>query len=101
MEYCRNYWIFNGSPGPRKQNVHRAAYPLELPRRVIHLYSGVGDLVADFFCGSGTTAVAAYKLGRRFVVSDACESFVNHAHREVLKLINANVTKVCDKRRAE
>lgn len=44
--------------------------PLEYVKRVIEISSKPGDLVADFFLGSGTTAVAARDLGRRFIGCD-------------------------------
>jgi adenine-specific DNA-methyltransferase len=44
--------------------------PLALLERVIASASNEGDLVADFFAGSGTTAVAAEKLGRRWIAAD-------------------------------
>jgi len=42
----------------------------ELLERIIKLSSNDGDIVADFFCGSGTTAAVAEKLGRKWIVSD-------------------------------
>ncbi len=42
----------------------------ELLARIIELSSNEGDLIADFFCGSGTTAAVAEKLGRKWIVSD-------------------------------
>ncbi|MCK8604249.1 site-specific DNA-methyltransferase [Desulfoferrobacter suflitae] len=44
--------------------------PEELLERIILSSSNEGDLVADFFCGSGTTAAVAEKLGRKWIVSD-------------------------------
>jgi site-specific DNA-methyltransferase (adenine-specific) len=44
--------------------------PLKLLERIIRASSNPGDLVADFFCGSGTTGVAAQRLGRRFLLVD-------------------------------
>ena len=41
-----------------------------LLERIIKASSNEGDLVADFFCGSGTTAAVAEKLGRKWIVSD-------------------------------
>jgi site-specific DNA-methyltransferase (adenine-specific)/adenine-specific DNA-methyltransferase len=38
--------------------------------RVIRASSNEGDLVADFFCGSGTTAAVAKKLGRKWIATD-------------------------------
>jgi len=49
-------------------------YPTQKPEalleRIIKTSSNEGDLVADFFCGSGTTAAVAEKLGRKYIVSD-------------------------------
>ena len=44
--------------------------PEALIERIIKSSSNHGDLVADFFCGSGTTAAVAEKLGRKWIVSD-------------------------------
>ena len=44
--------------------------PEALLERIIKTSSNPGDLVADFFCGSGTTAAVAEKLGRRWIASD-------------------------------
>ena len=41
-----------------------------LLRRIINTSSNEGDLIADFFCGSGTTAAVAEKLGRKWIVTD-------------------------------
>ena len=46
---------------------HPAPFPVELPRRVIALYTQPGDVVLDPFMGSGTTALAAVQSGRQYV----------------------------------
>ncbi|MDO9542016.1 MAG: site-specific DNA-methyltransferase, partial [Kiritimatiellia bacterium] len=52
----------------------RVDYPTQKPEalleRIIKASSNEGDLVADFFCGSGTTAAVAEKLGRKWIVTD-------------------------------
>lgn len=52
----------------------RLGYPTQKPEslleRIIKASSNEGDLVADFFCGSGTTAAVAEKLGRKWIASD-------------------------------
>ncbi|MBN1254143.1 MAG: site-specific DNA-methyltransferase [Deltaproteobacteria bacterium] len=56
------------------QAKENASYPTQKPEalmeRIIRASSNEGDLVADFFCGSGTTAAVAEKLGRKWIVSD-------------------------------
>ncbi len=59
-EYFWGHWNFSGE----KQNKHLAAFPEELPKRLIKMFSFVGDTVLDPFLGSGTTSVAALKLSR-------------------------------------
>jgi site-specific DNA-methyltransferase (adenine-specific)/adenine-specific DNA-methyltransferase len=54
--------------------IERLDYPTQKPeellRRIIAASTDAGDLVADFFCGSGTTAAVAEKLGRKWIVTD-------------------------------
>jgi adenine-specific DNA-methyltransferase len=66
--------IWNDISLLNSQSQERIGYPTQKPRalieRIIKASSKEGDLVADFFGGSGTTAAAAEKLGRRWIVSD-------------------------------
>jgi len=62
-EYFYGHWNF---PGER-QDKHLAAFPEELPRRLIRMFSFVEDTVLDPFLGSGTTSLAAKKLGRHSI----------------------------------
>lgn len=55
--------------------------PAELISRFIEASSNEGDLVADFFCGSGTTAAVAEKLGRKWIATDLGK-FAIHATRK-------------------
>lgn len=54
--------------------IERIGYPTQKPEalleRIIRASSNAGDLVADFFCGSGTTAAVAEKLGRKWIATD-------------------------------
>ena len=60
----RGVWYI---PSVRVNNEHEAQFPLELPRRVIRIFSAPGDLVLDCFVGSGTTAVAAISERRNYL----------------------------------
>ena len=62
---------------------HPAPFPVELPRRLIDLYTYQGDLVLDPFMGSGTTAVAALRSGRHYVGYDTDSEYVRVAERRV------------------
>jgi DNA modification methylase len=58
--------------------------PLTLLERVIKLSSNPGDLVCDLFCGSGTTAVAAERLGRRWVAADLGRFAIHTTRKRLL-----------------
>lgn len=62
---------------------HPAPFPVELPTRLIQLYTYRHDLVLDPFMGSGTTAIAAVRSERRFVCYDTEESYVEAARKRV------------------
>ena len=49
------------------RNGHPAPYPIEIPRRLVRMFSFTGDTVVDPFCGTGTTTLAAMELGRNSV----------------------------------
>jgi site-specific DNA-methyltransferase (adenine-specific) len=66
-------------PSVRNNSEHEAQFPLELPRRVIRIFSGKGDLVIDPFMGLGTTAVAAIREERRYIGIDYIPEYVEKA----------------------
>ncbi len=65
---------------------HSAAFPLELPTWFIKLFTQEGDLVLDPFVGSGTTALAAKRLGRRYLGIDISEEYCQIAEERVMQL---------------
>jgi adenine-specific DNA-methyltransferase len=69
-------------PGDRAA-IYATQKPEALLERIIQASSNEGDLVADFFCGSGTTAAVAEKLGRKWIVSDLGK-FAIHTTRKRL-----------------
>ncbi|MEO7397722.1 MAG: site-specific DNA-methyltransferase [Ilumatobacteraceae bacterium] len=62
---------------------HPAPFPVELPERLIRLYTFEDDLVLDPFMGSGSSLVAAARLGRRYIGYDLDPSYVEIARRRV------------------
>ncbi|MFH1564495.1 MAG: site-specific DNA-methyltransferase [bacterium] len=62
-QYFNGHWNFNGA----KQDKHLAMFPEELPKRLIKMFSFVGDNVLDPFLGSGTTMLVAKNLNRNSV----------------------------------
>lgn len=60
----RAVWNF---PSVRANDDHEAKFPLELPYRLIKMFSDPDEIILDCFLGSGTTATAALKLNRKFI----------------------------------
>ncbi len=56
--------------GSKESHSYPTQKPEALVERIVTASSNDGDIVADFFCGSGTTAAVAEKLGRKWIVSD-------------------------------
>ncbi|HEX2850588.1 MAG TPA: site-specific DNA-methyltransferase [Acidimicrobiales bacterium] len=74
MEATTDVWEI--PPESASRVGHPAPFPVELPERLIHLYTYRGDLVLDPFMGSGTTAVAAVRTERHFVGYDMDPDYV-------------------------
>ena len=83
MEYTKSVWTF---PAQRASAVnHPAPFPIELPERLIKLYTFSGDVVLDPFMGSGTTAIAAIKNGRHYIGYDIDENYCKNAEKRIKK----------------
>lgn len=76
----RGVW---GFPSVRTNDEHEAMFPLELPYRVIRLFTDPGDTVLDPFMGSGTTALAAIKCGRKYIGIDRERKYVALAREKI------------------
>ncbi len=70
--YFDGHWNFGGA----KQDGHIAMFPEELPRRLIKMFSYVGDIVLDPFLGSGTTSLAAKNLDRNSIGYEMNPEFI-------------------------
>lgn len=62
---------------------HSAAFPVELPKWFMRLFTQPGDLVLDPFVGSGTTVLAALQLGRSYIGIDISPDYVEIARARV------------------
>ena len=71
-QYFTGHWNFPGE----KQDKHLAMFPEELPRRLIKMFSFVGDTVLDPFLGSGTTSLAAKNLSRNSIGYEINDDFL-------------------------
>lgn len=78
-EYFAGHWNFGGT----KQDGHIAMFPEELPKRLIKMFSFVGDVVLDPFLGSGTTSLAARNLNRNSVGYEINLDFIQYIKRKL------------------
>ena len=81
IESTKSVWDISSESA--KKIGHPAPFPVELPRRLIELYSFKQDVVLDPFMGSGTTAVAAQKTNRQWVGYDISEEYVEITHHRL------------------
>ena len=85
IEWTNGLWTFNGQ-SKKGAGGHPAAFPVELPKRCIKLFSFVGDTIFDPFVGSGSSLIAASTLGRRGIGVEIdtryCQIAVNRLEKE-------------------
>ena len=83
-EIANSVWHIAPMP-PSYRKFHPAAFPEEIPYRLIQLYSNVGDLVLDPFVGSGQTTKMARFLNRKYVGVDKSPKYVKIAQKRTLE----------------
>ena len=81
MEATLDVWEI--APESAKRIGHPAPFPIDLPERLIHLYTFVDDIVLDPFMGSGTTAIAAVRTGRHYVGYELDPEFATLARERI------------------
>lgn len=89
LKLSKSVWHFPTESAKRVG--HPAPFPVELPYRLIQLYTFEGDVVLDPFVGSGSTCVAAIKARRRFVGFDTEREYIEIAKERINAYLNQNV----------
>jgi len=81
LEFTKSVWTF---PAESARKIgHPAPFPVELPYRLIQLYTFKDEVVLDPFCGSGSACIAAIKAGRHYIGYDTEEEYVHLAERRI------------------
>jgi len=78
-EYISTIWRFT----PERNREHPAPFPVELPLRLIKMYSFIDDIIVDPFMGSGTTAVAALLNNRKYIGYEINPAYIELTHNRL------------------
>ena len=81
LEFTKSVWTFPSESAVRTG--HPAPFPVELPYRLIQLYTFQGEVVLDPFMGSGQTAIAAMKTDRSYMGYEIDEEYVKLAEKRI------------------
>ena len=90
LEHTKSHWVM--APTSAKRAQHPAPFPIELPRRLIDLYTFSDEVVLDPFMGTGATALAAIETGRSFVGYDISEEYVEIATDRLSEAMSLSTT---------
>ena len=85
LEFTKSVWTFAAEPAQKVG--HPAPFPVELPYRLIQLYTFEEEVVLDPFIGSGQTAIAAIKTNRHYVGYDIEEEYVKLSERRIKEFL--------------
>ena len=81
IAWTKSIWTFNTESA--KRIGHPAPFPIELPYRLIQLYSFKDDIILDPFIGSGTTAIAALKSKRHYIGYETNKDYILLAKKRI------------------
>jgi len=90
LEFTKSIWTFPAESATKVG--HPAPFPIELPYRLIQLYTFEDEIVLDPFIGSGQTAIAALKSDRHFVGYDINKDYVRLAERRIKEYMDDKAT---------
>jgi len=84
MEWTKSVWTMNTESA--KKIGHPAPFPVELPYRLIQLYTYQDDVILDPFMGSGTTAIAALQSGRKYIGYEVDPEYIGLAETRIAQI---------------
>lgn len=94
LEFTKSVWNF---PAERASKVgHPAPFPVELPYRLIQLYTFEDEVVLDPFAGSGTTCIASLKTRRKYVAYEIDKKYCELAERRIKEFLQEQITLFSD-----
>ena len=80
-EYISSIWKIK----PELNRDHPAPFPVELPKRLIKMFSFRDDVIVDPFMGSGTTALAAIQCGRNYCGYEINPEYISLAKARLIR----------------
>jgi modification methylase len=85
LEFTKSVWTFSAEPATKVG--HPAPFPVELPYRLIQLYTFEKEVILDPFMGSGQTAIAAIKTHRHYIGYETNQEYIELAQRRIKDFI--------------
>jgi modification methylase len=90
LEFTKSVWKFSAERATKVG--HPAPFPVELPYRLIQMYTFKGEVVLDPFAGSGSTCIAALKTNRKYVAYDIDKKYCRLAEERIKKVLQEQST---------
>lgn len=94
LEFTKSVWTFSAESA--RKIGHPAPFPIELPYRLIQLYTFEKEVVLDPFVGSGQAAIAAIKTNRHYVGYDVNKEYVRLAESRIKEFLTSKCQRLSD-----
>jgi len=94
LSLTKSVWLFAAERA--KKVGHPAPFPIELPYRLIQLYTFEGEVVLDPFVGSGSACIAASKTNRRYIGYDINEEYCRLAEHRIAEYLQQQIKLLPD-----
>lgn len=90
LEFTKSVWKFSAERASKVG--HPAPFPVELPYRLIQLYTFEDEIVLDPFVGSGTACIAALKTKRKYIAYDIDKKYCDLAVQRIKQYLQEQIT---------